>query len=51
VLEVDLRRFESPDETGLFEKGARGHQKMITELIRRSECEKKELRKLIRKEA
>src|SRR6266545_1726543 len=51
VLEVVLRRFESPEETGLFEKGARRHQKMITESIRRNECEKKELRKLIRNAA
>ena len=47
MLGVVLKRFESPDETGLFENGARRHQ-MINESIRRSECKKKELRKLIR---
>src|SRR5262245_51776294 len=50
-LEVVLKRFESPDETDLFEKGARRHQKMINESIRRSECKEKELRKLIRNAA
>jgi hypothetical protein len=48
VLEVVLMRFENPDEAGLFEKGARRRQKMITESVRRSECEKKKLRRLIR---